>query len=165
MKKMFKIVFSIVLLIIPPLYFGVNDKTIQMGLIIIPSMLSVILINLDELKKSIVSIKTKDMEIKFKDAIDKAYATIEQLKDTQYRLTRAVTEILYRQKFLGGGGVENTYKVIDDLYQAALQIKAQKIIDGPLKIAYQRLLSESFGDLTLVIEDDKDRKKLKVYLI
>lgn len=161
MAKLFKIVISIALLIVPPFYFGINGKPIQMGLIIIPSMMCVVLINLDDLKKSIVSIKTKDIEIKFKNAIDKAYATIEQLNKIQYVLTKVATEILYRQKFWGGAGVENTYKIIDDLYQAALQIKAKKIIDEPLKIAYQRLLSESFEHLTYSINDNDDRKKAK----
>lgn len=161
MAKLFKMVISIALLIVPPFYFGINGKTIQMGLLIIPTMMCVVLINLDDLKKSIVSIKTKDIEIKFQNAIDKAYATIEQLNKIQYVLTKVATEILYRQKFWGGAGVENTYKIIDDLYQAALQIKAQKIIDEPLKVAYQRLLSESFAHLTSGIKDDNDRKRTK----
>ena len=87
MAKLFKMVISIALLIVPPFYFGINGKTIQMGLLIIPTMMCVVLINLDDLKKSIVSIKTKDIEIKFKNAIDKAYATIEQLNKIQNVLT------------------------------------------------------------------------------
>jgi hypothetical protein len=159
MKKYVKLFLSIVVALAVPTFFGARGQSVEMGVIIIPSLLCAILINVDELKKSIVSIKAKDMEIKFKDAIDKAYATIEQLKDIQYRLTKVTTEILYRQKFWGGGGVENTYNIIEDLYQAALRIKAQEIIDEPLKVAYQRLISESFGHLADKIKDQEDKKK------
>ena len=63
MKKVFKIFLSVLILFLPAFYFGIKNQTIQMGCVLVPSIISIVLINLEELKKSIVSIKTRDIEI------------------------------------------------------------------------------------------------------
>ena len=42
----------------------------------------------------------------------------------------------------------------------AKSTNAEDIIHGPIKLAYERLLSEAFGDLSSNIDNDEDRKKI-----
>ena len=53
MKKVFKIFLSVLILFLPAFYFGIKNQTIQMGCVLVPSIISIVLINLEELKKSI----------------------------------------------------------------------------------------------------------------
>ena len=69
MKNVIKIILSLLFLFAPCLYFGVLGKTTEMGLILVPSVLSVILLNFEHLKKYVSVIRTKDVELKFKDMI------------------------------------------------------------------------------------------------
>ena len=160
MKNVIKIILSLLFLFAPCLYFGVLGKTTEMGLILVPSVLSVILLNFEHLKKYVSVIRTKDVELKFKDMIEEANATIEQLNNAQYTLTKVATEILYRHKFWGGVPVGISVELIDDLYQMAKNTNATNIINGPLKLAYERLLSEAFGKISYSIDDSEDKKKI-----
>ena len=160
MKKFFKIFISVLILFLPEFYFGINNQTFQMVCVLVPSILSVVLINLEDLKKSIVSIKAKDIEIKFKEVIEEAYATISQLNKIQYTLTKVATETVYRSKFWGGCSAQSTLQIVDELYETAKSTNANVIINGPLKIAYERLVSEAFGHLTTGVNDKDDAKQI-----
>ena len=41
----------------------------------------------------------------------------------------------------------------------AKNTNATNIINGPLKLAYERLLSEAFGKISYSIDDSEDKKK------
>lgn len=160
MKNVFKFILSLLFLFGPCLYFGVLGKTTEMGIVLVPSVLSAVLLNFDHLKKYVSVIKMKDIELKFKDMIEEANATIEQLNNSQYTLTKVATEILYRHKFYGGVPVGVSVELVDDLYETAKNTNAISIINGPIKLAYQRLLSEAFGKISYGINDSEDKKKI-----
>lgn len=98
---MVKKIITLIIILTPSIYFGIQGKIAEMGIILIASLFSAIFLNFEELKNYVSVIKTKDMEIKFKDVIEKAYATIDQLNKTQYTLITVATEILYWHKFWG----------------------------------------------------------------
>ena len=160
MKKFFKGLISIIILIAPAFYFGFVDKTAQMWSIVVPSILSAVIINLEELKQAISSIKTKNLEIKFNDAIDRAYATIEQMNKTQFVLTKVTTEILHSHKYWGGCTVESSLDTVDELYELAEKSGLKEIINGPIKLAYERIIGEAFTDLTEDVNDSEGAKKI-----
>lgn len=135
-------------------------NSIAMGIILIPCIIAVLLINMQYLKENLTSIKAKDLEIQFKNAINEAYATIEQLKDMQCILTEVSTETIYRGKFWGGMSIENQISIFNKLYENASANKNKKAINEPLKIAYQRLLGEAFGRITEGINDNIIKKQL-----
>lgn len=153
-------ILSIIILFVPCLTFGALGKVTEMGIVLVPSVLSVILLNFDNLKNYVSVIKMRDIELKFKDMIKDADVTIEQLNNSQYTLTKIATELLYRHKFYGGVPVCVSVELIDDLYQTAKNTNAVNIINGPLKLAYERLLSEAFGKISYDINDSEDKSKV-----
>lgn len=161
MKRFVKILITLLVLFVPCVYFGVLGKSTEMGLILIPSIIGVVFLNFEDLKKYVSVIKMKDIELEFKDIVDEANATIEQLNSTQYTLTKVATELLYRHKFWGGSSVKVSLELVNELYNTAKSTKAEDIIHGPIKLAYERLLSEAFDHLSSNIDNDEDRKKIE----
>lgn len=161
---MMKKIISIVILLAPAMYFGMNKQGVEMGIILVASLFSVIFMNFDEIKTYISVIKMRDMEIKFKDIIDEANTTIEQLNKTQYSLVKVATEILYRHKFWGGCNTKTSLELVDELYKNATSTNANEIIAGPIKLAYERLLSEAFGRISYGIVDKGDKEKIDEFI-
>lgn len=158
--KYIKYIITILILLIPTLYFGIINNVAAMGIIIIPSAFAAILLNINELFERLSIIKLKDIEFQFKNTIEKANATIEQLLNMQYALTEISTETVYRAKFYGGMSIERQLALFENLYKIAEENSAKKIIDEPLKTAYQRLLSESFECIPHHISNSNDKKIL-----
>lgn len=157
---MTKKIISVALILIPTICFGIWNKTVEMGIVFVASLFCAILLNLEELENSVYFIRTKNLEIRFKDAIEKANATIHQLNNTQYTLTKVATEILYRSKFWGGCSVKTQLEMIDELYETASSTRADRIVREPIKLAYERILSEAFGKLTNNVDDKDDKKTI-----
>lgn len=157
---MTKKIITLIIILIPSIYFGIQGKIAEMGIILIASLFSAFFLNFEELKNYVSVIKTKDMEIKFKDVIEKAYATIDQLNKTQYTLITVATEILYWHKFWGGCNVKTSLNMVNEMYKSASSTGATDIINKPIKLAYERLLSQSFDHISQNIENQDDRKSI-----
>lgn len=157
---MVKKIITLIIILTPSIYFGIQGKIAEMGIILIASLFSVIFLNFEELKNYVSVIKTKDMEIKFKDVIEKAYATIDQLNKTQYTLITVATEILYRHKFWGGCSVKTSLDMVNEMYKNATSTGATDIVNKPIKLSYERLISQSFGHISRNIQNQDDRKKI-----
>lgn len=160
MKRVVKFLITLLLLFVPCVYFGTLGKSTEMGLILIPSIIGVVFWNFEDLKKYVSVIKMKDIELEFKDIVEEANATIEQLNSTQYTLVKTATELLYRNKFWGGSSVKTSLELVNELYNTAKSTNAEDVIHGPIKLAYERLLSEAFDHLSSNIDNDEDRKKI-----
>ena len=157
---MVKKIITLIIILTPSIYFGIQGKIAEMGIILIASLFSAIFLNFEELKNYVSVIKTKDMEIKFKDVIEKAYATIDQLNKTQYTLITVATEILYWHKFWGGCNVKTSLNMVNEMYKNATSTGATDIVNKPIKLAYERLISQSFGHISRNIQNQDDRKKI-----
>ena len=53
MKKVFKIFLSVLILFLPAFYFGIKNQTIQMGCVLVPSIISIVLFINPPLKTAI----------------------------------------------------------------------------------------------------------------
>ena len=162
MKKVFKIFLSVLILFLPAFYFGINNQTFQMGCVLVPSIISIVLINLEELKKSIVSIKTRDIEIEFKDAIEEAYATIEQLNKTKQELTGIAVELIRGHNKYGGCGIKSEYAMINSLYE--LNKENSDTVNTSIKSGYKQLIRHSYILISSSISKTEDRKKVEELL-
>ena len=155
-----KYIITILILFIPAMFFGAINNTVAMGIILVPSVFATVLLNMNELFDKLSIIKLKDIEFKFKNTIEKANATIDQLLKIQYTLTEISTETVYRAKLWGGMPVKIQLALFDRLYKIAKENGAKETIDIPLKTAYQRLLSESFAKIPENISHPKDKQML-----
>lgn len=164
MMNMLKKLLTIIIIFVPCMYFGINHQVGEMGIVLTASLICSVFLNLNELKNSVSVIKSKNMEIKFKDMMNKAYVTMEHLNKTQYSLTKVATETLYRSKFWGGCCFETTLDIINGLYKDALKNESKNIINGPIKLAYERLISEAFKNISNGIVNNNDNKTISEIL-
>ena len=82
------------------------------------------------------------------------------MNKTQFVLTKVTTEILHSHKYWGGCTVESSLDTVDELYELAEKSGLKEIINGPIKLAYERIIGEAFTDLTEDVNDSEGAKKI-----
>ncbi|MBP1907649.1 hypothetical protein J2Z32_004329 [Paenibacillus turicensis] len=73
----FKLIISILIILVPTLYFGCIGKSVEMGIALAAGALSTAFLNLDKLQR----FKGAGIEVELKQAVAEAQATLDNLKD------------------------------------------------------------------------------------
>ncbi|OKP91855.1 hypothetical protein A3844_01705 [Paenibacillus helianthi] len=96
--KFWKPFFTVMIILVPSLYFGYEGKAAEMGIALAAGALAAAFLNLDKLQ----SFKGAGIEIELKKAVEEAYATIESLKNVAEPLfLTAITNLTYGKRLSG----------------------------------------------------------------
>lgn len=120
---MWRIIVSVLLIIVPTLIFGLIDKPVAMAIILLSGFLSAVIINIDKFD----SFKAGQIEAKLKKAeriIDEATATIEQLESVTIPLLNSSLSILIYDGVFDGMNSKEKEKTLSEL------MKIKKVINA-----------------------------------
>lgn len=110
-KNVLKVITTIVIIIVPALVFGYMGKTVEMGLMIVASAITVTFLNIDQVQH----FKGAGFEAEMKKAVDEAYATIEALKEvSKPTIVATLNEINWSGRF-GGLDIKQKHILKNDI--------------------------------------------------
>jgi uncharacterized protein (UPF0333 family) len=121
-----KMFLTLLLIIVPSLYFGYVGKSIEMGLAIVAGSIAGAFLNLDKFE----SFKGAGFEAELKKAVDEAYATLDNLKEvTKPLIMVTVSNLTYANRW-GGMGFDEKYRYITELegIMKNLNINDEKVL-------------------------------------
>lgn len=123
---------SIILIMIPALFFGNEGKSVEMGLAIIAGGICTAFLNMDKVKRFKGAGFEAEMKAEVQKAVDEAYATIEQLRNLGKPLITAIIKIVVYNGRIGGLSNPEKHKLLEELNNISKSIiigKNQEIID------------------------------------
>ncbi|MED4124160.1 hypothetical protein P4641_09235 [Halalkalibacterium halodurans] len=121
-----KVVVSVVIILVPTMFFGYHDKSTQMSISLATGFLCAVIINLDRFK----SFKVGKLEAQIREAervIDEANVTIEQLKGFLKPLLNANVNIITYDGHFDGMDLKAKEDTLLKLFELN---KKQKLIDN-----------------------------------
>lgn len=112
-KKDVSGIFTIVLVLVPPLVFGLRHQTAEMTVSLMAGSIAAIFWNLEKFK----NFKAGGVEAELRQAVEEAHATIKQLRDMAVPLIGAGIHLLKSANRMGYGLSERE-SVVVELYKA-----------------------------------------------
>ncbi|GAA0358762.1 hypothetical protein [Bacillus horti] len=123
-----RVSFSILVILVPSLYFGWGGKPTEMGLAIIAGAIAACFINIDKIQR----FKGAGFEAEMRRTIEEAYATVDTLKEiTKPLIISTIKNLTYGGRY-GGIGIDEKHKMKTELNNIAQKLS---ILDNDIKDA------------------------------
>lgn len=152
--KKFQLIISILLIMVPPLFFGYFDKTAAMTIALFAGFASAIMINIDKFEY----FKAGQLEARIREAdkiIEDAHATIDQLKDVAEPLLNTNLSSLIYDGYFDGMNIDDKLKVFKELYEAESNLELNSDTTNKLiEKAKKAIAHHLFIDIGRVINKD-----------
>lgn len=124
--KNIKVYLTFLVIVVPGIVFGMNGKTVEMGLAIVLGALAGAFLNIDKFAK----FKGAGFEAELRVAVEQAYATIENMKEVAKPLIITSLSNMTFANQIGGASLSEKYKYKSELVKLAHSLK---IVDGEIK--------------------------------
>ena len=127
----FKTIITLTLILGPPMAFGILEKPMEMRIAVVVGAIAAAFFNIDKFKR----FKGAGFEAELKEAVDKAYATLDSLKELAKPLILATTDILTSAGRWGGMDAHQKHVFMKDLEQTArsLSLRDKELEDAKEK--------------------------------
>lgn len=153
-----KTFFSLILIIVPSIYFGYIGKPAEMGLAIIAGSIAGAFLNLDKFER----FSGAGFEAELKKAVEEAYATIGNLKQVTKPIMMVTISNLTHANRLGGLDFKTKYEYIKGLegISKSLELKDKDLVD-----TYDKFYRYHTWDLYREFIDNLSRETSKMNVI
>lgn len=158
---MWRIILSVLLIMIPTLVFGYFDKPMSMAISLFAGFVSAILINIDKIE----SFRAWHLEAKMRKAvkiIDEANATIDQLKSVTDPLLKSNLILLLYDGSFDGMGIKEKESVFVELLKVKDSLKLESV-DKYINRAAKGIANHHFSELFRYVNDEAFRQKYEKY--
>ncbi|MED4172379.1 hypothetical protein P4631_07940 [Halalkalibacterium halodurans] len=159
--SLLKVVVSVVIILVPTMFFGYHDKPTQMSISLATGFLCAVIINLDRFS----SFKAGQFEAQIREVekvINEANLTIEELKEFIKPLLNANVNLIIYDGLIDGMDVKAKEETLLKLFE--MNKKQNLNVDDEQFIkAFKMLAGHYFSQLSLSIQDSDFQKEFGKY--
>jgi uncharacterized spore protein YtfJ len=142
-KKILKTIINLLILFVPAIVFAFLNRIDFLSIFAGISIVAILIINLDSIK----TLNAFGVKAEMKEAINEAYATINQLKQMQTINAKIIYNLITkRRQIFNNDTIESTNSIIS-IYENAKNINNEKKIEVETKRALYSILINSLKEL------------------
>lgn len=141
--KNFKMIISILFILVPAFYFGLIGKPAEMGVALAAGALAAAFINLEKLEK----FKGAGIEFELKKAVEEAYATIEVVKAVAEPLFISAIKTMSEGRTLGGISKRDQHDLVNKMEKVTTESLNSNDVKNAIDSFYKFNLRAIFRDL------------------